>query len=41
MRDKVIHDYFGVDYEVIWKTVLEDLPPLKLAIQKMLADFSS
>ncbi len=29
MRDKVIHDYFGVDYEVIWLTVKEDIPILK------------
>jgi uncharacterized protein with HEPN domain len=27
MRDKVIHDYFGVDAEVVWRTVKEDLPP--------------
>ena len=23
----VIHEYFGVDYEVLWRTVHEDLPP--------------
>ena len=21
MRDKLIHDYFGVDYEIVWKTI--------------------
>ncbi|MFH1055713.1 MAG: DUF86 domain-containing protein, partial [Candidatus Altiarchaeota archaeon] len=25
-RDKIIHGYFGVDYDVIWKTVKERLP---------------
>jgi uncharacterized protein with HEPN domain len=29
MRDKLIHDYIGVDIAVIWKTVKEDLPLLK------------
>lgn len=28
MRDKLIHAYFGVDVEVVWKTVRQDLPPL-------------
>ena len=38
MRNKVIHDYFGVDLEVIWKTLHEDLPPLQAAIAKVLED---
>jgi uncharacterized protein with HEPN domain len=29
MRDKLIHDYFGVDLRVVWKTLQIDLPPLK------------
>jgi uncharacterized protein with HEPN domain len=29
MRNKLIHDYIGVDITVIWKTIKEDLPPLK------------
>lgn len=29
MRDKLIHDYFGVDLRVVWKTLRIDLPPLK------------
>ncbi len=36
MRDIVIHGYFGVDLEVIWKTVREDLPPLREAAGRML-----
>ena len=38
MRDKVIHGYFGVDVEVVWRTVHEDLPPLRKAISALLAD---
>ena len=29
MRDKLIHDYMGVDTEVIWQTIIEDIPVLK------------
>lgn len=28
MRDKLIHDYFGVDYEIIWETIQNKLPEL-------------
>ena len=27
MRDKLIHDYFGVDIEKVWLTATEDIPP--------------
>lgn len=35
-RDKLIHDYFGVNLEVVWKTIHEDLPPLIKSVQKLL-----
>lgn len=28
MRDKLVHDYFGVNAEVVWKTVVEDVPSI-------------
>ena len=28
MRHKVVHDYFGVDEEIVWDTVTKELPPL-------------
>ena len=37
MRDKVAHGYFGVDVEVVWRTVLEDLPLLRKAIVGLLS----
>jgi len=36
MRDKIIHHYFGVDYEAVYETVRQDLPVLKLCVQKIL-----
>lgn len=35
MRNKLIHEYFGVDMEIVWIVVKEELPPLKTAIQKL------
>ena len=40
MRNKLIHEYFGVDYEVVWKTVKEEIPPLKTAIEKIIKNLS-
>lgn len=36
IRDKLIHDYFGINLEVVWKTVKEDLPPLEQKLRKLL-----
>jgi uncharacterized protein with HEPN domain len=38
MRDKVIHEYFGVDLKVVWKTVNQHIPEIKPQIQKVLED---
>jgi uncharacterized protein with HEPN domain len=40
-RSKLIHDYFGVDLKVVWRTLKEDIPPLRAAVARMLADISS
>ena len=36
MRDKIIHDYLGVDYDLVWDVVKTKIPPLKTSIQKIL-----
>lgn len=36
MRDKLIHDYFGVDINAVWQTVEEDLPFLKNEVATIL-----
>lgn len=36
MRDKVIHDYMGVDYELVWTVATELLSPLKDQVQRIL-----
>ncbi len=39
MRDRIIHEYFGVDIEILWKTIKEDLPKVKPEIEKILESF--
>lgn len=36
MRDRLIHDYMGVDLEAVWKTVREDVPLLKRVVGELL-----
>jgi len=40
MRNKMIHEYFGVDIEILWKTIKGDVPPLKPLIQEILESLS-
>ena len=37
MRDRLIHGYFGVNLDVVWKTVKERLPIVKPLIKEALA----
>jgi len=36
MRDRLIHGYFGVDYQLVWDVVQEKLPELKRKIQRII-----
>jgi uncharacterized protein with HEPN domain len=38
MRDKIMHHYFGVDYEAVYETIRVDLPVLKRGISAILSD---
>lgn len=38
MRDTLIHGYFEVDLDVVWDTVLNDLPPFKEKVKKLLGE---
>ena len=37
-RNKLIHDYFGLDLDVIWKTATEDAPRLLTQIEGLVED---
>ena len=35
MRDKLIHEYTGVNLHVVWRTATEDLPALKVSLKTL------
>lgn len=41
MRDKLIHEYHGIDLEIVWTVVKKELPPLKPFIEKVAEDIKS
>jgi uncharacterized protein with HEPN domain len=36
MRDRLIHNYFGVDYEIVWDVVINKIPDLDAEIRLIL-----
>lgn len=36
MRDKLIHAYFSVDWEVVWSTIKKDIPKIKPIFERLL-----
>jgi uncharacterized protein with HEPN domain len=36
MRDRLIHDYFGVDYDLIWDVVRNRIPILRQEVASLL-----
>ena len=36
MRDRLIHFYFGVKHDLVWRTIKQDIPQLKPLIQKII-----
>jgi len=41
MKDKLIHEYFGVDLELVWVTIKNKLPEFKNQILKILEEIES
>ena len=38
MRDKLIHEYFGIDLEIIWEVIKKDLPYVRPLIMEVIED---
>jgi len=36
MRDKLIHDYFGIDYDIVWDVVKNKIPQLQDEVEEIL-----
>lgn len=39
MRNKLIHEYFGADVDIIWHTIQEDLGPLEATVKEIVKEF--
>ncbi len=37
IRNKIVHEYFNVNFAIVWDTVQADLPTLKKAIKRLLS----
>ena len=40
MRDKLIHDYMQVNLAVVWRTAIEDVPPLAPILRRIVGEAS-
>lgn len=40
MRNKITHDYFGTDYNIVWDVVKKDLPEIKPYFEKLSNELS-
>jgi len=38
MRNRLIHEYFGVDLDIVWQTIEEDLEPLDKTVERIIAE---
>ena len=36
LRNILIHEYFGIEWEIVWDTIKEDIPKLKKDLAKLL-----
>ncbi len=36
MRNRLIHAYFDINLDILWKTITEDLPPLIAGLEKII-----
>jgi len=39
LRDKLIHHYFGVKWEIVWDVIKNEIPAIKLKVEVMLNEF--
>jgi len=40
MRNRLIHEYFGIDLDIIWQTIKEDLEPLDRIVRVIASEVS-
>ena len=38
MRNRLIHGYYDIDLDIVWRTIEEDIPPLVTELEKIIAN---
>lgn len=38
LRNKIIHQYFGIDYDIIWNIIITDVPELKIDVEQIILE---
>jgi uncharacterized protein with HEPN domain len=38
MRNKIIHEYYRIDEEIVWQTITNDLPPFISMLEKIISE---
>ena len=38
MRDMIVHEYFAVDLDIVWRTVRKDMPPVQQRLRNILEE---
>ncbi|HHT9121038.1 MAG TPA: HepT-like ribonuclease domain-containing protein [Candidatus Hypogeohydataceae bacterium YC41] len=41
LRNRLIHFYFGIKYELVWNTIKEDIPRIKPLVSKILKNLEA
>lgn len=39
MRDRIIHGYDNVNYQIVWRVVKKDIPEIKPLLEKVFSDY--
>ena len=41
MRDRLIHGYFGIDYDIVWDAITEKIPELAETVERIIGQAGS
>ena len=41
MRDRLIHGYFGIDYDIVWDAIVEKVPELAETVERIIQQAGS
>lgn len=40
IRNVIVHEYFGIDYDIIWAVIQKDIPLLRVKLEHVLQQFN-